>query len=191
MMDAPRHRLASMEAQFLRSLSAGGPYAVGSDARGMRATSQLLWAKRLRTMTRAWPELATMLGQGLNARATKMLAGIPLPPGDHAIQDGLILARHLEAAGPIPDSLRLRMFSVKLGYGWQRGRLVRRARPRLGCTYLRESGRLLCALRMPGRRLVSISVRGDRVERLVARCTEAYRRKQKNGGWGSRRSSLD
>lgn len=158
-MDGPRHRLASLEAEFLRSLSTGGPYPSGSDLRGMRATSQLLWAKRVRTMARAWPELAQLLGKGLNERATELLASTPLPPGDHAVQDGLIVACHLEAAGTIPDSLRLRMLGVRLRYRRKRGRLVQRPRPALGFTYLRQSGRLICALRVPGLRLLSISIR--------------------------------
>ena len=157
-MDAPRLRLASLEAEFLRSMSAGGPYPPGSDLRGMHATSQLLWAKRLRTMARAWPELVQFLGDSLRERATQVLAGTPLPPGDHALQDGLIVALHLEAAGPIPDGIKLRMLGVKLRYRWERGRLVRRARPAVAFTYLRQAGRLRCALRVPGFRPLSVSL---------------------------------
>jgi hypothetical protein len=158
-MDRPRHRLASMEAEFIRSLLACGPYSSGSDLRGMRATSQLLRAKRVRSMARAWPELAGVLGNGLAEQATDVLAGTPLPPGDHAVQDGLIVSRHLKAAGPIPDSLRLRMLDVRLRYHWNRGLLVQRRGPAVGFTYLRQSGRLMCALRQPGLRLLSISIR--------------------------------
>ena len=155
-MDGSRGRLAAAEAEFLRSLSTGGAYPPGSDPRGMRATSQILWAKRVRTMARAWPELAKLLGNRLNERATQLLAGIELPPGDHAVEDGLMLARHLE---PIPDSIRLRMLDVKLRYRWQRGHLVRRSRPAVACIYLPQSGRLICAVRVPGLRLRSISIR--------------------------------
>ena len=158
-MDTARERLASMQGEFIRSLTADGLYPSGSDVRGMRATSQLLRAKRVRTMARAWPELAAVLGKGLADRAAGVLANTPLSHGDHGIQDGLIVARHLEAAGPIPDSLRLRMLGVRLCYRSRRGLLVRSARPALGFTYLRESGRLACALRVPGLRLLSISIR--------------------------------
>jgi hypothetical protein len=157
-MDTARQRLGSMQADFLRSLSAGGPYSAGSDLRGMRATSQQLQAKRVRTMARAWPELATHLGNSLAERATDVLAGTPLSAGDHALQDGLIVAGHLEAAGPIPDSLRLRMLGVRLRYHRKRGLLVRRPRPALGFAYLRQSGRLVSALRIPGLPLLSISI---------------------------------
>jgi len=174
-MDAPRLRLASLEAEFLRSLSAGGPYPPGSDLRGMHATSQLLWAKRLRTMARAWPELAQFLGNSLRERATQVLAGTPLPPGDHALQDGLIVTLHLAAAGPIPDGMKLRMLGVKLRYRWQRGRLVRRACPAMGLTYLRQSGRLNCALRVPGFQLLSVSIRAFSLPRSRGRV-----------GWGPR-----
>src|SRR2546423_14857500 len=54
------------------------------------ATAQLLWAKRVRTMARAWPELAAVLDTGLVERATEVLAGTPLSSGDHAVQDGFI-----------------------------------------------------------------------------------------------------
>jgi hypothetical protein len=158
-MDAVRDRLASVEAEFIRSLVAGGPYSPGSDLRGMRATSQLLLAKRVHSVARAWPELAGVLGDGLVERATQVLAGTPLPPGDHGVQDGLRVARHLEAAGPIPDSLRLRMLSVRLRYREKRGLLVQRPRLAMGYTYLRESRRLICALRVPGSRLLSLSIR--------------------------------
>jgi hypothetical protein len=158
-MDTARHRLASMEAEFIRSLSADGPYSSGSDLRGMRAISELLRAKRVRTMARAWPELASVLGNGLAERATDVLAGTPLPSGDQALQDGLIVARHLEAAGPIPDNLRLRMLGVGLQYRRKRGLLVQRPRPALGFAYLRQSGRLICALRVPGLPLLSISIK--------------------------------
>jgi len=158
-MDTARHRLASVQGEFIRSLSAGGPYASNSDLRGMRATSQLLRAKRVRTMARAWPELAGVLGNGLAERATEVLAGTPLSPGDHAVQDGLRVACHLEAAGPIPDSLRLRMLGVRLHYRQKPGLLVQLPRPALGFAYLRQSGRLICALRVPGLPLLSISIR--------------------------------
>jgi hypothetical protein len=158
-MDAARLGLAAMEAEFIRSLMAGGPYMGGSDLRGMQATSQLLRAKRVRTMARAWPELVGVLGDGLAEQATDVLAGTPLPPGDHAVLDGLIVARHLEAAGPIPDSLRLRMLAVRLRYRGKRGLMVQWPRPALGFTYLRQSRRLVCALRVPGLRPLSISIR--------------------------------
>ena len=64
-MDTARHRLGAMEAEFIRSLSAGGPYSSGLDPRGMRATSQLLQAKRVRTMVRVWPELPAPSGTTL------------------------------------------------------------------------------------------------------------------------------
>lgn len=159
MMDAARYRLASMEAEFLRSLSSGGPFAAGSDRRGMQATSQLLWAKRVRTMARAWPELTRLLGDNFNERATEVLSGIPLPARDHAVQDGLIVAGQLEAVGPIPDSLRLKLLSVKLHYGWHRGHLARRSAPTLGWTYLPQARRLVCALRLPGFQPLSVSAR--------------------------------
>jgi hypothetical protein len=158
MMDAARYRLASMEAEFIRSLWVGGPFPPGSDVRSMRATSHLLRAKRVRAIARAWPELARLLGSNLTEQATAILAGVPLPPGDHGIQDGLMVARQVAEAQPIPDSLRLRILGVRLRHRWKRGLLVRRTRPALGFTYLRQSGRLICALRVPGLRLLSISI---------------------------------
>jgi hypothetical protein len=158
-VDAARQRLASLEAEFIRTLSADGPYSSGSDLRGMRATSQLLRAKRVRIMARAWPELVDVLGNGLAERATEALARTPLAPGDHAAQDGLMVARHLEAAGPIPDSLRLRMVGIRMRYRNKEGLLVQRRGPALGFAYLRQSGRLICALRVPGFRLLTISIR--------------------------------
>jgi hypothetical protein len=110
-------------------------------------------------MARAWPELASVLGNSLAERATDVLAGTPLPPGDHAVLDGLIVARHLEAAGPIPDSMKLRMLGVRLRYHRKRGLLMQRPRPALGFAYLRHSGRLICALRIPRLPLLSISIR--------------------------------
>ena len=159
MMGAARSRLASMEAEFLRSLSSGGPIAAGSDRRGMQATAQLLWAKRVRTMARAWPELAAVLGTGLVERAAEVLAGTPLSSGDHAVQDGFIVASQLEATGPIPDGLRLKLLAVRLHHRWHRGDLARRSRPALGCTYLRQSRRFVCALRLPGFQPLSVSAR--------------------------------
>jgi hypothetical protein len=157
MIDAARSRLASMEAEFIRALSTGGPYPPGSDLRGMTATSRLLRAKRVRTMRKAWPELAAFLGDRLPERAAELLAGIPLPAGDHALQDGLLVALRLKAVGPIPDSLKLKLLGVKVRYRWHRGHLVRRVGPALGWTYLRESGRVFCALRLAGLRLVTIA----------------------------------
>ena len=148
-----------MEAEFMRSILAGGPYAPDSDLRGMRAASQLLQEKRVRTLARAWPELADALGNDFTDRVTDVLAGTALPPGDHAVHDGLMVTRHLEAAGPISDSLRLRMLATSLRYRRKRGLLVQSSRPALGFTYLRQSGRLACALRVPGSRLLSVSIR--------------------------------
>ena len=119
------------------------------------------WAWRLRTMARAWPELGQLLGNSLRVRATEILSGMPLPPGDHGLQDGLIVALHLEAAGPLPDGMRLRMLGVKLRYRWQRGCLVPRARPAVACIYLRQAARLYCALCVPGFRPLSVSVGRD------------------------------
>jgi hypothetical protein len=156
MIDAARSRLASMEAEFVRALSTGGPYPSGSDLRGMNATSRLLRAKRVRTMRKAWPELAGFLGDSLPERALELLAGIPLPPGDHAVEDGLLVARRLEAAGPIPDSLRLKMLGVTLRYRRHRSHLLWRMGPAVGWTYLHQSGRVVCALRLPGLRLFTL-----------------------------------
>ena len=159
MMGAARSRLASMEAEFLRSLSSGGPFAVGADRRGMQATAQQLRAKRVRTMARAWPELTRLLGDNFNERATEVLAGIPLSSGDHAVQDGFILASQLEAAGPIPDGLRLKLLATKLHHRWKQGQLAHRTGPAVGCTYLRQSRRFVCALRLPGFQPLSVSAR--------------------------------
>jgi len=148
MMGAARSRLASMEAEFLRSLSSGGPFAAGSDRRGMQATSQLLWTKRVRSMAKAWPELAALLGTRLAERAAEVLAGTPLPPRDHALQ----------AAGPIPDSLRLKLLAVRLHHRWHLGHLVRRSGPAAGATYLYQSRRFVCVLLLPGSRLLDFSI---------------------------------
>jgi hypothetical protein len=166
MMGAARSRLASLEAEFLRSLSSGGPFAAGSDRRGMQATAKLLWAKRVRRMGKAWPELAALLGTRLAERAAEVLAGTPLPQGDHALQDGLVLARHLEAAGSIPDSLRLKLLTVRLHHRWHLSQLVRRSGPAAGCTYLRQSRRFVCALRLPGLHPLTISFLVHGEERL-------------------------
>jgi len=157
-MEKARRRLASMEAEFIRSLLAGGPYPAGSDLRGMQATSQLLRSKRLRHLAKAWPELAQILGNAFSERAIELLDSNGLRQPAHAVQDGLTLALELRAEGPIPDGLRLRLLTVQLRYRWQRGRLVRRPGPAVGWAYLRQSRRLVVALRIPGLDMQTISI---------------------------------
>jgi hypothetical protein len=157
-MDEARRRLASMEAEFIRSLLAGGPYPAGADLRGMHATSELLRSRRVRHIAKAWPEVAELLGKTFRERAIELLAGDGPRQPAHAVQDGLTLALQLEAEGPIPDRLRLRLLTVQLRYRRQRGRLVRRPGPAVGWTYMRQSRRLVVALRIPGLALQTISV---------------------------------
>jgi hypothetical protein len=139
---AARERLAAAQEGLLAALVAGGPAPPGFAADRVAATAEALLRKRVREVAAAWPALGHGLGPAYAKRAGEALRGRP-PAG--ALTDGLLLARALAAAGPLPPAARAELAGVEAGHRLRGGRLVHRRG--LGLRLARTPGGVAVAVR--------------------------------------------
>jgi hypothetical protein len=153
-----RSRLAALQAELVRTLTAPAAAPPGWDAARLRAAALSLASKRIRSVARAWPALAEALGARFAERFAAFAARTPLPELGGPLADGHAFARGLARAGGLPDAGRLELLAVRLRYAARAGGLVRRRGPALAATVLRRPRRLVVALRLPwlGERWLSL-----------------------------------
>src|SRR5438045_4419606 len=102
-----RARLASMQAELVRSLTglAGAPQ--DFDPARLQAAANALQTKRMRAVARAWPSLARSLGKRYPQQFAAFASQTPLPQGGSSLDDGWAFARWLDQAGELAEPGRL------------------------------------------------------------------------------------
>jgi hypothetical protein len=145
-----RARLADQQQVLVRALVGGGTSPPGFDAERLRAAADSLVAKRVREVARAWPALAAELGYSFGDRFVAHAAAHPPPEQGGPLADGRAFLRCLPRAR-WSDTLRLAVLGVDLHFRRVGGGLRQRRGPAVRAVWLRESGRLVLALRLPGR----------------------------------------
>jgi hypothetical protein len=144
-----RARLAARQAELVRALTGQGDPPPACDAARLRATAESLAAKRAQAVARAWPELVAGLGDQWRQRFDAFAARVPLPHEGGPLADGRAFAHWLARLGELSDAGRLEGLAVDLHYRARAGGLVPRSGPALVWAWLRQSGRLVVAVRLP------------------------------------------
>jgi hypothetical protein len=144
-----RRRLAEAQERLLRALAGHGQPPEDFDAGRVRAAAEALAHKRARTVARAWPGLARALGADFAGSFSAFAANSPLPRAGGPLADGRAFAAHLASRGQLPDAGRLEALAVDLRYRRMPDGLKPRRGPAFLAAWLRGSGRLVLAVRLP------------------------------------------
>jgi hypothetical protein len=144
-----RTRLAAMQAELVSALAGHAAPPAGFDADRVQATAAALVSKRRHAVARSWPRLAEEIGQGFAVRFDAFAATSPMPKMGGPLADGRAFLRWLAATGNAPEACRLQALAVDLRYVATTAGLVPRRGPMLKIIRLRQSRRLLFAIRVP------------------------------------------
>jgi hypothetical protein len=146
-----RARLAAQQEDLVRTLLGQTERApAGFDANRLEATTRALASKRARAVAQAWPSLARALADSFTQHFAVYAKATPLPSHGGPRADGRAFAAFLAAGRRLPDVGRLEALAVDLHWRRCRTGLVPRGRLALALAVLKESGRLVVAVRLPG-----------------------------------------
>jgi hypothetical protein len=144
-----RARLAAEQATLVAALVGRGAAPPGFDAWRVSVTAAALARKRARAAARAWPGLARALGRRFGEVFAAYADAAPLPREGGPLADGRAFARWLAARGELPEAGRLQALAVDLRYADNPDGLTPRRGPALRAAWLRQSRRLIVAVRLP------------------------------------------
>ena len=106
--------LAALQAELVAALAGRVDPPTGFDAARIRATAVSLASKRRRAVARAWPGIATALGDHYAERFDAYAETNPLPRDGGPLADGRAFLRWLDARGETLDECRLQALAVDL-----------------------------------------------------------------------------
>jgi hypothetical protein len=142
-------RLAADQSALIAALAAHGEPPQGFDAARLEAAADSLAKKRARAAARAWPGLAESLGSSYRALFLEYAAVNTLPIDGGPLADARAFIRYQESRGNLPDELRKQALSVDLRFKLTARGLVARRLPSFRIAWLRNSRRLVVAIRIP------------------------------------------
>jgi hypothetical protein len=144
-----RVRLAQEQAALVAALAGYAAPPSGFDADRIHAAAVALASKRRRSVARAWPGLAELLGDRFAERFEAYAESFPLPRVGGPLADGRAFVRWLSALGELPEACRLPVLIVDLRYANTGDGLVRRGGFVLKTAFLPKERRLVIGVRLP------------------------------------------
>jgi hypothetical protein len=115
-----RQRLAEAQEELVRALVLGGPVPEGFDRQRVARCARSLVGKRRREVARAWPALATCLGDGYRPQFEAFAKEVPPPSEGGPAADGRAFARTVPWAR-LDDAARLALLAYDAAHGWLPG----------------------------------------------------------------------
>lgn len=144
-----RAELAERQAALVESLVGDSEAPPGFDVERLHAAADSLAAKRRKEMAHVWPALTRALGDRFAAMFAEFAERTPLPSLGGPRADGRAFAAYLAKRGLLPDEGRLEALHVDMHFKMTRDGLTRRRGPTMQMARLRDSRRLVLALRIP------------------------------------------
>jgi hypothetical protein len=144
-----RAELAARQADLVRALVGVGAPPVGLDTARLQAARVALAGKRCREAAQSWPALSRALEERFADQFAEFAAQTPLPGRGGPLADGRAFARHLAAHRELPDAARLEVLVVDLRFVSIPAGLLPRRGVVVKATFLRQSRRLVLAVRLP------------------------------------------
>jgi hypothetical protein len=120
----------------------------GFDASRVQAAAGALLRKRAHSVARAWPGLARSLGPWFDERFTEYAQARPILQSG-PIVDGRTFARALARDGHLADDAASEVLSFDIRHRVSGDRVIPRRGIRIGAAFLRQSLRLIIAIRLP------------------------------------------
>ena len=148
MQSDARTKLAAEQLELVRALVGRASAPAEFDSSRMQATAEALLLKRSNSVARAWPELARSLGDTFEDRFARYASSRPLPEGG-ALADGRVFARTLGRPIRLADMAELEVLDFDLHHRVCADGAIARRGFSLVSALLRESHRLIIAIRLP------------------------------------------
>jgi hypothetical protein len=144
-----RTRLAAQQAALVSALMGAGEAPAEFDAARLHAASRSLACKRARAVARAWPSLARDLAQRFSSLFAAYAAVTSLPRHGGPVADGRAFAQWLAVRNELPEAGQLQALAIDLRYTSTLTGLLPRRGPVLRVIRLRQSRRVVVAMRLP------------------------------------------
>ena len=135
-----RAGLAAQQARLVAALTGSAAPPDGFDAARVNGTAKALRSKRRRSVSRAWPALATAIGGPFRELFDAYAAASPYPSAGGPAADALAFAEHLARSGGLPQSARVELLLARSRQGFP-----------VRAVLLTDPRRLLLMVRLPWR----------------------------------------
>jgi hypothetical protein len=149
MSEEARQQLARMQAQLVGALVEGTTAPADFDRLRLAAEAEALISKRARAVARAWPQLASVLGDEFAARFASYAGAHALPCDASPMADGRAFIAWLDGEGRLTDEARLEAFAFDARYRVRKARITPRRGPCLRLLWLSVPRRLIVIIRLP------------------------------------------
>jgi hypothetical protein len=143
-----RTRLAAEQLELVRALVGHDAMPAEFDSSRIQATTEALLHKRSHSVARVWPALSRSLGETFEDRFARYARSRPLPEGG-ALADGRVFARTLCPLVSLADEAKLEVLAFDLHHRVRPDGAIARRGFSLVLGQLKESFRLVIAIRLP------------------------------------------
>lgn len=156
-----RAELAQQQAALVESLVGRAEAPPGFDAERLQTAGESLATKRRKEVAHVWPGLTRSLGDRYSTLFAEFAEQTPLPKVGGPRADGRAFAHYLAKLRLLPDEGRLEALRVDVYFKMTRDGLTHRRGTTVLMARLRDSRRLVLALRLPllGERWLTIRYR--------------------------------
>ena len=145
-----RTRIAADQLELVRALVGNEIAPDGFDGPRIQAAADALLKKRAHSVARAWPELAGSLGANFEERFARYARSRPmLQDGVAPLLDGRRFAHSLAREGHLVDDASVEVLTFDVRNRVNGDRVVARRSIWIGAAFLRQSLRLIIAIRLP------------------------------------------
>ncbi len=138
-----------MQARLVRALVEGATVPADFDGERFAAAAESLRSKRVRAVARAWPQLASAMGDAFVVRFAAYARVNPLPRDGNALADGRAFIDWLERADLLTDEGRLEAFAFDARFKIRDDVIEPRRNACLRIRRMKATGRLIIFMRLP------------------------------------------
>ena len=156
-----RTRIAADQLEVVRALVGNEIAPDGFDRARIQAAADALLLKRAHSVARAWPELARSLGPTFDERFARYARSQPMLQGVGPMLDGRRFAHLLAREGHLADDASVEVLAFDARNRVNGDGVAARRRIWIGAAFLRQSVRLIIAIRLPlfGERWINLPLK--------------------------------
>jgi hypothetical protein len=156
-----RTRIAAGQLELVRALVGNEFAPEGFDSLRIQAAADALLLKRAHSVARAWPELARSLGATFDERFARYARSRPMLQDGGPMLDGRRFAHSLARGGHLADDASVEVLAFDVRNSVKGDKVVARRSIWIGAVFLRQSLRLIIAIRLPlfGERWINLPLK--------------------------------
>lgn len=144
-----RSKVAAAQEELIRALVSDGAVPPEFDCSRVRAAADALLQKRSKSVARVWPRLADSLGGKFHEQFSRYAEARPVLRDGSPLADGREFARTVSKTAALSDDAIVEVLTFDLRYRVMGNRVVARRGVSFCAGLLKQSHRLIAAVRLP------------------------------------------